>query len=183
MKLRVSNECYNSDGLRVDGDSVVEFIRSSHNSCLSTSGPVATTGPALLPEYVRGFFEGKHKGARFPWLDTSTPPKEREVNFTASDIAPLIGVCPYNGCKDVYRKKLGLKKSTGGFAAERGLRLEGEALGVYSLVTGHSLVQEPLGYVRAAPSGAGLVLGATVSVIKTWVVFNCFFFFYFRLTA
>lgn len=162
MKLRISNECYNADATRVHADSVREFILASYSSLLAPEGAVATTGPALLPEYVRGFFEGKHKGSRFPWLDTSTPPKEREVNFTASDIAPLIGVCPYGGCKDVYRKKLGMRKKTESYAADRGLRLEAEALRVYSMATGHPMVEEPLGYVRAQPTGAGLVLGATI---------------------
>ena len=154
MKLRISNECYNPDSHRVTSDAVAGFI---FNGCM-----VATADIKLLPEYVQGLFDGKYAHARFPWKNTSTPPEERTVNFTASDIAPLIGCCPYGGAKDVYRKKLGMGKRVQSYAADRGIRLEPEALRVYSVATGHTLVKEPLGYVRSAATGPGMVLGATI---------------------
>jgi len=69
--------------------------------------------------------------------------------ITASDIASVVGLNPYNSQKQVFKKKTGQSKPfKGNFATRRGNRLEAVALAAYEKKSGNVAWHEDLGLMQ-----------------------------------
>jgi putative phage-type endonuclease len=99
---------------------------------------------------------------RSPFHDKKTQ-QTRGVMITATDIAKILGLNRYCSRTQLLRLKLKLaQRQQGSEAMSHGVKFEPEALRVYELVSGNTLMEEEIGFVRGSGSAlAPTYLGVT----------------------